>query len=76
MVNYISNIPSLESIINLLLFNRPNFKKKKKKTQKRKKKKVISVILYVKTKGTIKGHLFLFFIFLFMKKIVTLLGRR
>ena len=75
MVNYISNIPSLESIINLLLFNRPNLKKKKK-TQKRKKKKAISVILYVKTKGTIKGHLFLFFIFLFMKKIVTLLGRR
>ena len=74
MVNYISNIPSLESIINLLLFNRPNLKKKK--TQKRKKKKAISVILYVKTKGTIKGHLFLFFIFLFMKKIVTLLGRR
>ena len=75
MVNYISNIPSLESIINLLLFNRPNLKKKKK-TQKRKKKKAISVILNVKTKGTIKGHLFLFFIFLFMKKIVTLLGRR
>ena len=39
MVNYISNIPSLESIINLLLFNRPNLKKKKKKNPKKKKEK-------------------------------------
>ena len=38
MVNYISNIPSLESIINLLLFNRPNLKKKKKNPKKKKEK--------------------------------------